>query len=78
MDVEVEFDFVDLKYYNIDKFKERIFKERNFIVDKSNLLICIDVVLIKVRDELFIVVGGDRVSKFNVMVVFIDGKFNFI
>lgn len=78
MDVEVEFDFVDLKYYNIDKFKERIFKERNFIVDKSSLLICIDVVLIKVRDELFIVVGGDRVSKFNVMVVFIDGKFNFI
>lgn len=78
MDVEVEFDFVDLKYYNIDKFKERIFKERNFIVDKSSLLICIDVVLIKVRDELFIVVGGDRVNKFNVMVVFIDGKFNFI
>ena len=75
-DVEVEFDFADSKYYNIDKLKERISKERNFIADKSSPLTRTDVALTKARDELFTVAGGDRASKPNVMVVLTDGKPN--
>ncbi|XP_068754048.1 matrilin-3-like [Montipora capricornis] len=75
-DVEVEFNFADSKYYNIDKLKERISKEINFTPDERDPVTRTDLALKKARDELFTVAGGDRADKPNVMVVLTDGKPN--
>lgn len=71
INLRLEFDFVNVKYYDIVELKKCVMEISYF-----GSWIWIDKVLEMVVIKLFMVVGGDCNDKLNILIVLIDGKIN--